>query len=184
MQKKGKRGSREVRKFRKSNKNVSCYQKRRGNKYRKNSTNNQFHKILDLSRGKEKKKSEASRFRKIAKVTRIFLVLKKDSVTNIVRIPRITNVMSIMLPSVPNIAVSCFFCNSCWLQPCQRSLCHLTLEVFFFLLNLLFIKKFFTLANLAIFVILSFLLQVKKSCYFWDSCDIRGFLEGLLCLSP
>ena len=79
MQKKGKRGSREVRKFRKSNKNVSCYQKRRGNKYRKNSTNNQFHKILDLSRGQEKKALQKSAdFAKIAKVTRIFCVLHKE----------------------------------------------------------------------------------------------------------
>ena len=142
-----------------------------------------FTKFSTYQEERKRRSQKSADFAKIAKVTRIFLVLKKDSVPNIVRITRITNLMSIMLPSVPNIAVSCYFCNFCWLQPCQRCLCHLTLEVLFFLLNLLFIKKFVTLANLAIFVILSFLLQVKKSCYFCDSCDIRGLLEGLLCLS-
>ena len=91
-----------------------------------------FTKFSTYQEERKRRSQKSADFAKIAKVTRIFWVLKKDSVPNIVRITRITNLMSIMLPSVPNIAVSCYFCNFCWLQPCQRCLCHLTLEVLFF----------------------------------------------------
>ena len=63
MERKGKEGLRDVRKFRKkgkSNKNFSSDVKILSNKYGKNSKNNKFHKILHLERGKVKKGFEMS----------------------------------------------------------------------------------------------------------------------------
>ena len=58
----------------------------------KNSKNNKFHKILHLEREKVKKGFEMSaNFAKIAKVTRIFLPVWKDWVTNLAKITRIIN---------------------------------------------------------------------------------------------
>ena len=70
---KGKEGPRKVGKFRKRNKNFSCYVKRLSNKYRKNSKIDKFNKILDLQAEKAKKGLEKSA--NFAKETRIFLAM-------------------------------------------------------------------------------------------------------------
>ena len=74
---KGKEGPR---KFRKGNKNFSCYVKRLSNKYRRNSKIDKFNKILDLQAEKAKKGLEKSaNFAKIAKVARIFLAICRNN---------------------------------------------------------------------------------------------------------
>ena len=70
-------GPRNVRKYRKSNKNFSCYGKRLSNKYGKNSKNNKFNDILQLEREKVKKGFEMSA--NFAKVTRICYYVKRLS---------------------------------------------------------------------------------------------------------
>ena len=84
-------GLREVRKFRKnrkSNGNFPCL----SNKCSKNSKNNKFNKILHLEREKVNKGfKKSANFAKIAKVTRIFLPMWKDWVTNTAKIAGITN---------------------------------------------------------------------------------------------
>ena len=67
---KGKEGPR---KFRKRNKDFSCYVKRLSNKYRKNSKIDKFNIILDLQAEKAKKGLEKSA--NFAKETRIFLAM-------------------------------------------------------------------------------------------------------------
>ena len=59
----------------------------------KNSKNNKFHKILHLEREKVKKSfdEKSANFEKIAKVTRMFLVMWKDWATNMTKIARITS---------------------------------------------------------------------------------------------
>ena len=95
MERKGKEGLLDVRKFRKngkSNKNFSSDVKILSNKYGKNSKNNKFHKILHLERGKVKKGfRKSTNFAKIAKVTRSFPAMWKDEVPNMAKIARITN---------------------------------------------------------------------------------------------
>ena len=77
---KGKEGPRKFRKFRKRNKNFSCYVKRLSNKYRKNSKIDKFNKILDLQAEKAKKGLEKSAiFAKIAKVARIFFAICRNN---------------------------------------------------------------------------------------------------------
>ena len=77
---KGKERPRKVRKFRKRNKNFSCYVKRLSNKYRKNSKIDKFNIILDLQAEKAKKGLEKyANFAKIAKVARIFFAICRNN---------------------------------------------------------------------------------------------------------
>ena len=93
MERKGKEGLRDVRKFRKngkSNKNFSSDVKILSNKYGKNSKNNKFHKILHLERNKYGKNSKNNKFHKILHLERGKVKKGFRKSTNFAKIAKVT----------------------------------------------------------------------------------------------